>query len=273
MDDLQAVTDFISRGADLYRHHAPAELSAYPNLVAGAALFVGAVLAFWGARLLRPIYVMAFIAVGARMGLEAGRLLQIDPLIGLTFGGGIAGFIGYFLYRWWVASTAAVLAVVLVLGVAWPRIMDMEREAADQSTGVGTDHYILGSGIPADSPAKHWAGVVSYVRTNRRDFGFRLVAAAGLAWILGLVTGLLLPRFTVIVGTSVFGVLLLSGGIGVLLWRNAPDLWSRVASHPDWYLAGMALLLLVSGWRQSRLGKVKLPVPPPATPPPAPAAK
>lgn len=277
MTGLQAMTDLVSRAADLYRHYVPPEWNTYPNAAAAAAVGAGLVLAFWGARLLRTIYVLAFVAVGAAVGFVMGRQQNLDPLIGLTFGGGLAGIIGYLLYRWWVANTAGLVAVLVVLAVAAPRIEAVWQECQDRFSGVGTPDYnqLLAAGT--QSPKELVFALADYLMKDRRDFGIRLAVALGLAWVLGLVLGLILPRFTVIVGTSVIGVLLLAAGSGVLLWRHVPSVWGPVADRPDWYLIATAVVLIAAVWRQARPARAKspatAPAPPPSPAPPAPVAK
>ena len=94
------------------------------------------------------------------------------------------------------------------------------------------------------------------------ETGLPVVDADG--QLLGIVTGMLLPRFTTVMGTSLLGVLLLGIGIGVMLWRYQPNLWSQLSSRPDWYVIGAGVLLIGAAWKQLRPGKLKLAAPPPA---------
>jgi hypothetical protein len=270
MLNVQAVADMVARGAELYRNFVPADWVPYPNLTAIACAAAGFLFAFWGSRLLRTIYILAFLAVGAAEGFKIGSELRIDTLVGLTFGAGIAALIGYLFYRWWVGVTAGAVAVLLVLAVAWPRIRQLDQGYRDYRSGLGGE-YILRATDEAEGPAQYARGLSAYIWTQQRDFAWRLAFAAGLAWLLGVVLGLTLPKFTTVLGTSLVGVLLAAGGLGVLLWRNWPDLWNVVAAHPDWYLVGMGALLIVSAWHQVRTVRV-VPAPPPTPQPQAPPA-
>jgi hypothetical protein len=238
-------------------------------------MFIGAgiLVAFWGGRLLRTIYILGFLVVGAAEGFKIGASLGIDTLIGLTFGAGITAFIGYLFFRWWVGVTTGVVAVLLVLLVAWPRVQEMEQAYQDHRAGVGTGDFtgLLAEAGDTQTPGKHLVGFSSYLWSQQRDFARRLVFALGLAGILGMVLGLMLPKFTIILGTSFIGVLSAAGGTGVLVWRNWPEVWKAVAAHPEWCLVGMGAMLVVSMWHQVRPGRIKL-VAPAAPPAEAPAA-
>lgn len=293
MLSVQTVADWVARGADLYRYYVPPEWVPYAGVMAASVAVLGFVFAFWGARLLKTMYILAFMAAGAAIGFQVGSELKIDTLIGLTFGAAIAAFIGYVFYRWWVGVTTGILAVLLVVVIAWPRFADMWQGFQDYRQRVGSGKYALPPAgaedqesflrhfgefglyawiLAAGSPTELPAGPDREEQDKRREFARRFAFAAGLAWLLGVVMGVLLPKFTTVMGTSLVGVLLASGGIGALLYRNWPDVWSAVIAHPDWYLVGMAALLIVASWHQVRPGRVRLPAPPASPPPEAPPA-
>lgn len=271
MMGVEAITDLISRGADFYRHYVPPEWNAYPNVAAAGALIVGIALAFWGARVLRTIYVLAFLVAGAAGGFLLGRRYQIDPLIGLTFGGGVAALLGYVFFRWWVGMTAGALAVLVVTLVASARLSEVHQEYRDHLAGVGTGGYANVWSAGSESPASVAGGLIHYLANDRRDFGARLAVASSLAWLLGMAMGMLLTRFTVVVGTSVFGVLLLSAGGGVVMWRHLPNLWGFLAGYPQWCLVAPLVLLIAAIWSQVR-PEPKKAAPAPASPPAPPVA-
>jgi hypothetical protein len=274
MLNLQAVADLIGQGAELYRHYVPPDRVPYPNLMAIGVAGVGILLAFWGARLLRTIYILGFMVVGAAEGFRIGSNLGIDTLIGLTFGAGIAGLIGYVLFRWWVGVTAGTVAALVVLALVSPQLVPLNEKYQDFGLGVGSDVYRTGNGQDAQDFKEYLVGFSQYLWTQHKDFAGRFAVGAGLAWLLGVILGLVLPRFTTILGTSLFGVLMAAGGGGVLLYRNWPEAWSAVSSHPDWYLVGLGAFLIVSAWRQTRSGRMPAAAPAPAPPadaPPAPA--
>lgn len=274
MLSVQTVADWVARGADLYRHYVPPEWVPYPGVMAASVAVLGFVFAFWGARLLKTMYILAFMAAGAAIGFRVGSELKIDTLIGLTFGAAIAAFIGYVFYRWWVGVTTGAFAVLLVLAVAWPQIQGLQQDYQDSLQGVGSGDFssLLAQADQTMTPAEHVKAFSIYVWTQDRRFANRFAFAAGLAWLLGVVMGLLLPRFTTVVGTALVGVVLAAAGVGVLLYRHWPSAWEATAAHPDWYLVGMAALLIVASWHQVRPGRVRLPAPPASPPPEAPPA-
>lgn len=257
MWSVEAVTDLVARGADFYRHYVPADWVAYPNVAAVGVAVAGILFAFWGVRLLRTIYMLAFLVLGAAIGVKAGRHFEIDVLVGLTFGAGIAAFLGYLLFRWWVGVSAGLVAVLVIVAVAWPRIQELQQGYYDLEHGVGTGVYVLGGEQVTLSPAQYATAVGWYAWEYRREFATRLLFAVGLGFMLGTVTGLLLPKFTMVLGTTLIGVVLMAIGAGVFLWLNFPGTWEMVAGHPDWYLVGMGAMLIVAAWRQVRPGRVR----------------
>lgn len=261
MLNSSTIGERIAWGADLYRHFVPDDWIRYPNITAACVAVAGLILAFWGTRLLKTIYILGFMVLGAAVGFRIGSDLKIDTLVGLTFGAGVAALIGYLFYRWWVGVTTGVAAVLLVLVVAWPKVANQERSFQDFQQEVGSGEYVLPQPGAAERQSiwTHFGELGSYLWREQRAFGNRLMFAAGLAWLLGMVMGLLMPRFTTVMGTSVLGVLLVSAGAGVLLYRNWPDAWRRLSTHPDWYLIGMGALLIVSSWHQVRPGRVRVP--------------
>jgi hypothetical protein len=272
--NLQALTDLIAKGTELYRHFVPADWVPYPNLMAIGVAGIGIILAFWGARLLRTIYILGFMVVGAAEGLKLGSNWGIDTLIGLTFGAGIAGLLAYILFRWWVGVTAGTVAVLLVLALATPKLVPLSEEYQGFGRGEIGSAYLVGSGDDTKNVTEYIRGLGTHIWTQHKDFAWRFIIAAGMAWLLGVVLGLVLPKFTTILGTSLFGVFFVSIGAGVLLCRNWPEIWTAVITHPDWYLVGMGALLIVSAWRQTRSARAPATAPSPASTaeaPPAPA--
>jgi hypothetical protein len=267
MLNLDGLTELITKATDFYRHFVPPGWVPYPNLMAIGVVAVGILLAFWGARLLRTIYILGFMVMGAAVGFRLGSYWHIDTLVGLTFGAGLAGLAAYILFRWWVGVTAGTVAALVVLALAWPKLVPLNDSYQGFGRGEPGSAYLVGNGDEQRSVVEYVAGLSVYVWTQHRDFAWRFVFAASMAWLLGVVLGLVLPKFTTIMGTSLLGVLLVSVGAAVVLCRNWPEIWTAIIAHPDWYLVGMGALLIVSTWRQTRAGRT--PAAAPAAPPPA----
>lgn len=273
MWDVQAVVDLVDKAAGFYSNHVPADSVPYPNALAGGAVALGLLLAFWGSRLLRTMYILSFMAAGGAMGVRLQHYMEIETLTGLTLGAGIAGFLGFLFYRWWVGVTAGTLAVAVVLLVAQPRIEAELQGYSDYSQGVAGEYVLPPAGsqeLGADAMAARYVlGLKDYLWGQRRPFAVRLVLAVGLAWMLGTAAGLLLPRLTTILGTSALGVVLLAAGSGVLLYRNWPNAWDSLTARPGVLLLGIAGVFLLAVLKQGRGSRIRIAAPPPAAAPPA----
>ena len=76
MLDFQLTLDTLKQWEGFLRNHVPVERWPNPLLWSSVAALAGAVLAFWGARLLRTCYVLAFMVIGGMVGVRfagAGR--------------------------------------------------------------------------------------------------------------------------------------------------------------------------------------------------------
>ena len=92
----------------------------------------------------------------------------------------------------------------------------------------------------------------------------RIGLILGLAWLTGLGLGLILPRFTTIVGTSLLGVLGVAIGVVLLVPPYGSGFWPTVENHAPWFLCSLGVVLLASLVYQFRQGR-------PASAPPVPA--
>lgn len=274
MAEYQSIVDLLSKGAEYCRYHVPLEQWPHLTWVALGAAVAGMVLALWGARLLRLLYVGAFMGAGAAIGIHAARALQIDLLIGLVLGAGLAGVVGHLFYRWWVGVTAGMCALLLAALISGGRMLP-ELEAAvrtldDQRLGMSTGQYDL-AGAPAGQESRiaavhgYLAETADHLWNTRRAAVYRAAFVLALAWLAGLGVGLTLPRFTTIVGTSVIGVVGLVGGLGLLLWRHCPGLWVIVTDQGVWFLAGVGVFLVGTLCYQARQGRIVPAAPGPTT--------
>jgi hypothetical protein len=251
------------------------------------AILIGVILALWGGRLLRLVYVLGFIVLGGAVGVHVARAAGIDLLIGLVLGAGIAGLAGHLLYRWWVGMSVACCAALLVMGVAAVRNLpdvqaSFQQFQEQRGTAASSPRPLeaaTASGKPADSSeVLSQAALVlrayvteasQYFWQAHRDVVYRVGVVVGLAWITGLGMGLTLPRFTTILGTSCIGLIMILVGSGVLAAQYWPAALEAAESRDQWVLVGAGVLLLISLVMQARHRRPLLP--PPA--PPAPASK
>ncbi|MBI4579072.1 MAG: hypothetical protein HY718_05175 [Planctomycetes bacterium] len=213
-----------------------------PLWIASAAVGVGLVLALWGGRVLRPAVVVGFMVAGAAAGKRVAGSLQVDLLLGLVIGAGVAGLIGYLFYRWWLGLTiGTVVALLAAATFSAPRILDERQAFEDYRLGVGTGRYDT-SRVPLYS----MTDMRDYFWQQRRDLVYRTLGPPVLTGLLGLVVAILVPRLASMVGTSILGVLALAGGAGALIASRWPDGWSHIQAHPAWATAVVGVFLLFS---------------------------
>lgn len=253
------MVDRLTRIAELVRAQIPLP-PWWPQTIYAAlgAMLIGLLLALWGARLLRTIFILAFMVAGAAVGIRAARSFQVDDLIGLVLGTGFLGLVGHLLYRWWLGVSAGLCLVALVAVVFGVRnlpaietevgqiIPDYISAAASAQHGVGQSASAHGR---ADA---FFYGLRDYFWKERRQAVYRAGFVLGLAWLTGLGMGLTLPRFTAVIITSIIGTALQAGGAVSLVSLRWPTAWAAVAEHGAWLLAGVGLVLIVSFAYQAR---------------------
>jgi hypothetical protein len=289
MIGLRNIVDLLARCAEYVRAHVPPP-EWWPSALTLAVILMAAgfVLAFWGNRLLRLVYVLTFIALGGAVGVSIARAAGVDLLIGLVLGAGIAGLAGHLLFRWWVGMTSGICAAVFVLAFA------AGRNSADLQTALSEYARNHPVAIPLSQPAEAPAasdgsspttaaarqiglalkdsalGAFRYFSENHQGVVARVVVVTALAWITGLGMGLCLPRFTTILGTSCLGVALLALGLGMLLFRYSPAALEAFENNDKWVFGVLGVLLLMSLIMQARQRRTT--AQPPAAPVPVPKA-
>jgi len=254
MVSSQEIVNWVSDGVNFLQNHLPWHQLPEPTVVAATAVVGGLILSLWGARFLRVIFVLSFMVGGAVLGVQIARACQVELLIGLVLGGGAAALVGHLFYRWWVGVITGICAVLLVLAIGGPKVFPQEIEGLKsfvvQQLEVGGDSYILPD--PQDATGPSSGQILSpevlkdYFWNNRRQFVTRMGVALGLAWVLGLVIGVTMPRFSSVVGTSLLGVSALTLGSGSLLSIHKPVFWNKILANPTLFLVGVGLLLLIS---------------------------
>jgi len=261
MVDIQQIVDLWLSGVDSVKHFVPPDHWPSPAAVGMMAVVAGAVAAFWGARLLRLVYIFGFMAGGAALGIQAARYFEIEDLVGLVLGTGLLGLFGHLFYRWWVGMTAGLFAVVMIAALGGPQFLPViEREwqaFTDQRLGTADGEYPLPD--PQESGSLVGPGIGPYLNDlwsycNREHTALtsKTLLIVGLVWLVGLFIGVAMPRITSIVGTSFIGVLGLAMGSAVLLSSYVPDFWSLVLRESLWFLGITAVLLLASLTFQAR---------------------
>lgn len=231
------------------------------------AVVAGLVFALWGARLLRTLVVLLFMTAGAVAGKQFATSLQVDMLIGLVVGAGIAGLVGYLFYRWWLGLTIGTVAALLLAATfSAPRLLAERPGFEDFRLGVGSGQYITGG-----TPQYEWQDFRTYFWEQRREVLVKSLGPVALAGLLGLIVSLIAPRVASIVGTSVLGVGLLAAGSAALMATKWPATWSNMQTHASWLLGALACFWLFAVLYQA--SRVRRPVvQQAAVPMPAPTA-
>ncbi len=265
MIDWPAIQTLLSTATELVRNHAPAGEWASAVPVAVGAIVAGLTLALWGSRLLRTLYVLGFMALGGVIGKEVAIRQQVDVLIGLVVGAGVLAAVGYALYRWWIGVTTALLATVLAVALSAPKLLEARQSFEDNALGMSTQVFQPGAEV-SYSGDRVW----QYFWEKNRSAVYNTLGPIALSGLMGLIFGLLLPRAATIVGTSLLGVLILFGGLGVLLAQRWPEAWARAQSNGPWS-AGVAIAVFILSmmYQATHTGR-KVAAPEPA---PAPAAQ
>lgn len=262
MVGTQEIITALKNALALLHHHLPWDrLPITQSVLAMIVTLVGLILCLWGARLLRAIFIAAFLAGGISVGIRVARMIPVDDLVGLVVGGAIAAIIGHLLYRWWVGLLTGLCAVVLVIAIGGPKVLPQamhdfqnhlygnEGEVYELPHPPSTEEgSIVGTG-------DYWAHFRDYFWNQRRDFTLRMGVALGLAWLLGFIVGLTLTRAAAVVGTSLLGVFAVGVAGGSLLSLYAPNVWDQVQAQPGWLLGGLGLLLVISLSLQARRGR------------------
>ena len=250
MEIRQTVDDFAELIGTV-RQQIPPQYLPNPTWAAVILVAVGVILAVFGARLLRTAYVTAFLAAGGAVGVRIAQHHQVDMLIGLVLGALLAGLIGHLMFRWWVAVTAGACAVLILAATAGPKYLPSEMQAFKA-------YRVQAAQSAAELPeaAPSLDELSAFYWGHRHDVAVKALVVAGLAFLCGLGFGLVLPRLTVVVGTSLIGVLaiLLGGGALVTMYRG--DWWDVATTHPPWFLGAVAVLLVVSLVMQTSRGPV-----------------
>jgi hypothetical protein len=265
MFDLRNTLELVNWARDLISQSGVQLLD--PFWTAVACIGAGFVLAFWGGRVLRAAFVFAAMTAGAVAGKRFAATAQVDLLIGLVLGAGVAALVGYLLYRWWLGLTMAIVTGLVVAATfSAPRLLNERQAFDDFRLGVGSGQYDT-----RQTPLYSMTDVRDYFWQQRREFVYRTLGPVAVAALLGLAVGIIAPRLAAILGTSVMGVVVLAGGAGALAAMKFPDWWNKAQAHETWLVGA-----IVCVWLFAVMYQVTHPVRPamaaPVLPAPAPGA-
>jgi len=273
MVDLPTMIDRISNWGEFCQRYWSLDWPINPNLSVWIAVLVGLTLALWGARLLHAVYVLTLMGVGVAIGIHLAKQWEVDLLIGLVLGGGLLGLLGHLLYRWLVGLTAGLCVALVVLMIGAPWLADSAEAFADDHLArvnrerIFTTEQLMPSAPTADlaqgvpepvlGAQAFVTGLAEKLWQKRHSESTKLVILVAVSILLGIALGVVLPRFTTIVGTSVVGVGVLTSGLAALLGRYLPNVWGSIQANPTWALGGMGLMLLMALLYQTRHGRIR----------------
>jgi uncharacterized membrane protein HdeD (DUF308 family) len=241
MAGVQDILSGLNQVGCFLQNHLPWDQLPEPTILAAVAVLAGFILAFWGARLLKLIFILACTAGGAAGGVHLTRQYQVDNIFGLILGGAFAALFGYLLYRWWIGLLTGLCTLLIVAAIAAPRFVEDEVEKfKDYQLGVGGAAYTL------EQPEINFESLTDYFWTQRKSFAIRTLFALGLSFVLGVLVGVLMPRFASVVATSLLGVTFLAGGLYTLVALQWPRAWRMVQAEPGWFAAVLVLITIVS---------------------------
>jgi hypothetical protein len=250
MPGLQEFMTNINKVGGVLHDHLPWDQLPEPTILAAIAALAGFVFAFWGARLLKMVFVFGFAAGGAAVGIHLTREYQVDTIFGLILGGAFAALLGFLMFRWWIGLLTGLCTLLIVIAIAAPRFVEEETEKfKDYHLGVGGAAYTL------EQPDTGFQSVVDYYWNERKTFAGRTLFALGLSFVLGFLVGVLMPRFASVVATSIVGVTFLVGGLYALTALQWPHAWRMTQQEPVWFAAATVFLLIVSLSVQGRKPK------------------
>jgi len=240
--DLKNTLELIKWVQELTSHTAWPSAAAWVNSIwfAIGVAGIGLLLALWGSRLLRTVVVLVFMAVGAVVGrrVASAESVQVDLLIGVVLGAGVAGLIGYACYRWWLAMMVGVLVTVVLLATfSASRLLEERQSFEAHRLGMGQSFAVAIANDSSYSAEE----VINYFWGQRRELLIKTLLPVILVGVLAFSVSLLMPRLTSIVGTSVLGTLTLAGGGALLLTAKWPSAWASIQSHPVGTMIGIGL--------------------------------
>lgn len=260
MDDI---TQLGEQARMFFAHHVPTEVS-MPLFIAMpiGLIVVGLGLSVLGAKMAKPALAVAFTLAGVvGGGLVLGAATGVAPGIGMLIGGLVCGVTGYMLHRLWVGLAAAVLLSSLA-GVGYgaqsllPALQSYDVDFPHMAAA-DTDNFTVPE---TDREAKVFSTEFKQWVDDSGDWGrgFWEHASAGDtrltrylpmiaigAGLVGLVLGLLVPRFMMISLTSVMGVAFMTSGSAALTQQFEPVLYQSALGHPR--AMGMACGALLLG--------------------------
>ena len=246
------ISQFIDQVQRLWETHVPAahQVPALPAAV--VLLVVGIGLSVLGARLARFGITCGFGAVGAFVALALGPVGNVPTFALVLIGALIAGGIGFALFRLWVGLAAAALFSVAAVGayggqVVMPHFLEYEPAYNFDGTFALSDPAGDATADDALSDLQTWAeGFWFQVQSQETDVNRRILGVGLAAGLVGILLGALLPRFTLIITSSVMGTVLVMAGLAGFASQLQVDIPQATTQHARVVAAAGGVFLVAS---------------------------
>lgn len=253
---MDAVSQFLDRAQLLVQNHVPQEVSV-PVMTATAIglIVIGLGSAVLGAKLARGVLITSFVVMGLMAGVAVGHRVDAPEIVAGLVGAGIGGAMGYFLHRLWVGIAAGVLMSMLVTGTYGAYHLVPHLDAYEQSHGaipaVTDGHFTTPD--PQTQEARlnpqftDWSkGFWNYVNEKAPQVTRNLEIITPALACLGVLMGLVAVRLTLVLMTSVAGIVLLTSGLAALVHQFRPELYETTMQHPEAIGAAFGVFLIGS---------------------------
>ena len=237
--NAEQLTQFVDQVQRLWQTHVPPEYQVPVLPVAIGMLVLGIGLSVLGAKLARLGITLGFAAVGALAAMPLAPSINQPVAAVALIGSLVSGGLGYALFRLWVGLAAATLLTAIAVGVYGGQVVVPHFMAYD-STQNFDGSFSLPAAAEEQTPANQqtlsdletWASDFwVYVQSRETDVNKRVCGIGLAAGMLGLLVGMLLPRLTVIVASSVVGTFLVMSGLAGLAARFHLDLPQAAGQH------------------------------------------
>jgi hypothetical protein len=282
---------------ELIRQHLPQEI-AVPVFTAGpvALAVFGLGMAVLGAKLSRFALTVAFGVVGVGLGIWVCQRADFSMVVGAPVGAIVFGVVGFALRRLWIGAIAAAMLVSIATGgygyrAVLPHVESIAampdwvapgagQDVADtlgfsKSAGTSTassGRVSSGKYVVPDEQTQQahlnpaftdWLDSV-WTKATASDVNLKrnMLALAGGVGLFGLLVGLMAPRLTVVLLTSVVGTSMLISGLTAAARHWYPETYEASIQHPQALGVGCSLFLvgsLVLQFLLTRPDKAKAP--------------
>jgi hypothetical protein len=255
----------IERLVEMVHTCVPAENLGQAIVPAVACLVGGLFLMYWGAKAIRTLIVIGCLTGGGYVGWVVAQQFGKPPTLGILAGATVLGLTGMFLARFFIACLSGVLAATVALSVFGyyndlPGRLERFAGTYRQPAPTADNAFPLGEpGSAAKSadkpPLDVVLGFVDHLKKKDEATLRNLIFWMGGAGLIGTLIGLIAYRWSMIVWTSLAGLVLIAGSAAILLANPWPH-WHEVAAQNARTVGVVMGVMWLSGmmvqWRGTR---------------------